>query len=330
MEKSSDNLLAFSAGVDSTALFFYLLEKNIPFDIAIVNYHTRPTSDEEVEYAKNLAKKYNKKIYIKDCYLKKFSEKKARECRYKFFEKIIKKEKYSCLILAHQLNDRFEWFLMQLSKGAGVKELISMGEWEERDFYKIYRPFYNLSRREIIEFLHKRNIKYFIDKSNFDKKYKRNLIRHTFSNKFIEMFENGVKRSFEFLDEDKKLLIDTNWQKVQNLYIFEKNIPEKDIKKVDLILKRLGILPTKAQKDEILKTNFSCVIQGKIAIDSNNSSIYITPFVKITLNKKQKEFFRINKIPPKVRGYIAKEKLCNMLSMEISTDVLKNGKSLEN
>ena len=66
MEKSSNNLLAFSAGVDSTALFFWLVEKNIPFDIAIVNYHTRPTSDEEVAYAKELAEKFNKKITLKN------------------------------------------------------------------------------------------------------------------------------------------------------------------------------------------------------------------------------------------------------------------------
>ena len=119
------NLLAFSGGVDSSALFFWLMEKNIEFDIAIVNYHTRETSDLEVEYAKKLAKKYNKKIFIKDCFLKKFSEKKARECRYKFFEEIIKQHNYHTLILAHQLNDRLEWFLMQLSKGAGLPELIN-------------------------------------------------------------------------------------------------------------------------------------------------------------------------------------------------------------
>jgi len=324
------NLLAFSGGVDSSALFFWLLEKNIDFDIAIVNYHTRETSDEEVEYAKNLAKKYNKKIYIKDCYLDKFSEKKARDCRYKFFEEIIKKHGYSTLILAHQLNDRFEWFLMQLSKGAGLKELIAMDKWEEREFYKIYRPFYNLSRNEIIKYLHKHNIKYFIDKSNFDTKYKRNFIRHEFSNKFIEMFENGVKKSFEFLEEDKKLLIDLEWKKIKDLYFFEKTNPKLDIKKIDLILKRLGILPTKKQKDEIIKTNFSCVIQGKIAIDSNNEKIYISPYVKITLPKEKKELFRKYNIPPKVRSYIIKEKLCHMLFTEMSTDALKNGKRLEN
>jgi len=320
------NLLAFSGGIDSSALFFWLMEKNIDFDIAIVNYHTRETSDKEVEYAKYLAEKYNKKIFIKDCYLKKFSEKKARDCRYKFFEEIIKKNGYSTLILAHQLNDRFEWFLMQLSKGAGLKELIAMEKWEEREFYKIYRPFYNISRREIIEYLHKHNIKYFIDESNFDTKYKRNLIRKEFSNKFIEVFENGVKKSFEFLEEDKKLLINLNWKKIKDLYIFKKTNPKLDIKKVDLILKRLGVLPTKKQKDEILKTNFSCVIQGKIAIDSNNEKIYVSPYVKIPLPKEKKELFRKHKIPTKIRSYIVKEKLCHMLFTEMSTDVLKSGK----
>ena len=307
------NLLAFSAGVDSTALFFYLLEKNIPFDIAIVNYHTRATSDEEVEYAKNLAKKYNKKIFIKDCFLDKFSEKKARDCRYEFFEEIIKKEGYKTLILAHQLNDRFEWFLMQLSKGAGLKELIAMEEFEKRDFYTIWRPFYNFSRNEILEYLHKNNIKYFIDESNFNEKYKRNFFRKHFSNEFIKLFKDGVKRSFEYLEEDKKLLFKEDWQNIKKLYFFPKSNPQIDIKKVDIIAKKLGILLTKAQRDEIIKTNFSCVIQGKLAIDSNNEKIFIAPFIKTTLDKEFKETMRKNKIPPKVRGYIKElDVLCNL------------------
>ena len=37
--KNQKNLLAFSAGVDSVALFFLLLEQNISFDIAIVDYN---------------------------------------------------------------------------------------------------------------------------------------------------------------------------------------------------------------------------------------------------------------------------------------------------
>ncbi len=306
MEKSSNNLLAFSAGVDSTALFFYLLEKNIDFDIAIVNYHTRETSDAEVEYAKNLAKKYNKKIYIKECFLEKFSEKNARDCRYAFFEGIIKKHKYDTLILAHQLNDRFEWLLMQFSKGAGLKELLAMPEFENRNFYKIWRPFYNKSRNEILEYLNKNKIKYFIDESNFNQKYKRNFIRANFSNEFIALFQDGVKRSFEYLENDKKLLFNEEWIQKEKLFYFTKENPQIDIKKIDIIAKKLGTLFTKAQRDEIIKTNFSCVIQGKTAIDSNGEKIFIAPYIKTKMDKDFKEKMRKEKIPPKIRGYIYK------------------------
>ena len=45
------NLLAFSAGVDSTALLFLLLENNIKFDIAIHNYGLREQSKDDYTYA---------------------------------------------------------------------------------------------------------------------------------------------------------------------------------------------------------------------------------------------------------------------------------------
>ncbi|HHS92170.1 MAG TPA: tRNA lysidine(34) synthetase TilS, partial [Campylobacterales bacterium] len=48
------NLLAFSAGVDSSALFFLLLEYEIEFDIAMVNYGLREEADEEEAYVRSL------------------------------------------------------------------------------------------------------------------------------------------------------------------------------------------------------------------------------------------------------------------------------------
>ena len=305
------NLLAFSAGVDSTALFFKLLNKNIPFDIAIVNYHKRKQSNLEVEYAKTLAKKYNKKIYIKDCYLNDSNfEAKARNCRYKFFEELSDKYGYDNLYLAHQLNDKLEWFLMQLSKGAGLKELISMPKIEKKDKFIIHRPLIEISKEEILEYLNKNNIKYFVDESNFDTKYKRNYFRKEFSDKFINQFKDGIKRSFEYLEEDKNLLLQEDWIQKENLFYFKKTNPQIDIKKVDLILKKLGYILSKAQRDEILNTNFSTVIGGKIAIDSNNKKIFISPYKTLKMDKKFKEKMRVLKIPPKIRGYI---KMNNLL-----------------
>jgi tRNA(Ile)-lysidine synthase len=305
LEKLSNNLLAFSAGVDSTALFFKLVEENISFDIAIVNYHKRKQADEEVEYAKKLAKKYNKKIFIKNCFLENSNfEMNARNCRYKFFEEIIKKYHYSTLFIAHQLNDKMEWFLMQFSKGAGLKELLSMPYEEKREFYNIKRPLIKLSRDEILEYLHKNNIKYFIDESNEDTKYKRNYFRKEFASKFVKEFKYGIKRSFEYLEIDKELLFQKDWIKTEKLYKFKKSNPQIDIKKVDLIIKELGYILSKPQRDEIIKTNFSLVIGGKIAIDSNEEYIFISPFIKTKKDKRFKEKMRVSKIPPKVRGYL--------------------------
>jgi tRNA(Ile)-lysidine synthase len=61
--RGKKNLLAFSAGVDSTALFFLLRDADVNFDIALVNYNTRANSDAEEEYAKELAAKYGKECF---------------------------------------------------------------------------------------------------------------------------------------------------------------------------------------------------------------------------------------------------------------------------
>jgi len=96
--KNRKNLLAFSAGGDSTALFFLLLEHKISFDIAIVNYNLREQSKDEIEYAKNLATKYNLKIFIKDVTkIDSNFEANARAIRYDFFNQIIDRYNYDNL-----------------------------------------------------------------------------------------------------------------------------------------------------------------------------------------------------------------------------------------
>ena len=168
--KNQKNLLAFSAGIDSTALFFLLLENNISFDMAIVNYNLRTQSKEELAYAKELAHKYKKEIFIYEIILESTSnfEKKARDIRYTFFEEIIIKNQYKNLITAHQLNDKLEWFMMQLSKGAGLVELIGFNEFEQKENYKIYKPLLDISKDELEKYLIENNYSYFVDQSNFD------------------------------------------------------------------------------------------------------------------------------------------------------------------
>lgn len=313
------NLLAFSAGVDSTALFFILLENEIPFDIAIVNYNTRENSKKEVSYAKELAKTYKKNIYIKDITIENSSnfEKKARDIRYRFFEQIIDKEDYETLITAHQLNDKLEWFLMQFTRGAGLMELISFNEFTQKDNYKIYRPLLNISKNQLQEYLDKNNIKYFIDISNFDEKYKRNYFRKNFSNELLEQFKEGIKRSFKYLENDiNSLNIEEKpFYKEKELEIF-KNLGDDNlnIRLIDLSLKRRGILLTKKQRDEIIKQR-EIVISHKIAISITLKYIFITPYKKIIMGKNFKEKCRLFKIPKNNRSYIFKENILKIFDL---------------
>ena len=85
--RHTKNLLAFSGGGDSTALFFLLLEHKIPFDIAHVNYQTREQSNAEEDYAKELAQTHQKQLFTFTCKLDESNfEHHAREERYTFFE----------------------------------------------------------------------------------------------------------------------------------------------------------------------------------------------------------------------------------------------------
>ncbi|WP_320035184.1 tRNA lysidine(34) synthetase TilS [Halarcobacter sp.] len=315
------NLLAFSAGIDSTALFFLLLEKNIPFDIAIVNYNVREQSKDEVEYAKKLANKYNKKIYIKSIKLENISnfEKKARDIRYAFFEDIIEENNYETLITAHQLNDKLEWFLMQLTRGAGLTELISFDKIIHKDSYKIYRPLLDITKPKLQKYLDTNNIQYFIDITNFDEQYKRNFFRKNFSNELLEEFEEGIKRSFEYLQKDINSLNinQTPIYKEEQLEVFTNQEDDNlNIRVIDLNLKKRGILLSKAQRDEILKQK-ELVISHKISISITEKYIFISPYESCIMDKKFKEKCRLAKIPKNNRAYIYKKNLLGVFELII-------------
>jgi tRNA(Ile)-lysidine synthase len=314
--KKSKNLLAYSAGSDSNALFYILKSYNIDFDIALINYKTRKQSDCEEAYAKELAKRYNKLCFTSTCKLEESNfEHNARKKRYEFFETIIKKHSYKNLITAHHLNDKFEWFLMQLSRGAGTVELNGMSEIEKKENYNILRPLLHVDKDKILEFLKINKIKYFQDISNSDTKYFRNQIRDEFAASFVSKYKDGIKRSFEYISNDAKSLQPKLLKKIKKLYILERNGNDLiNIRGIDKVAKNLGVLLSKSMRDEVLRTK-DCIISNKIAIVFSEDKIYISPTCRdITMDKKFKESCRIAKIPAKIRPYIYKENIDNQIT----------------
>ena len=309
--KQGKNLLAFSAGVDSSALFFLLLENSISFDIALVNYGLRKQSIEEEAYAIALAKKYNLQVYTtKAPIFKNNFEKNARDFRYNFFDKLMEKHNYTNLITAHQLNDQLEWLLMRLTKGTGTSELLGLENISKRKNYTLLRPILHHSKDELMGYLDEHGHKYFIDESNCDEKYERNYFRNNFSDKLIAKYRDGIQKSFDYLREDKKILMSGYIEifHYKELYILEIDNPFVMIRAVDKYLKKLGYLLSSAQRAELKKEN-SIVFGGLWAVESVESRVYIAPYIKKVMPKKFKEACRVNRVPSKIRGYCYQENL---------------------
>ncbi len=305
MLRGARNLLAFSGGSDSSALFFALIEHDIAFDIAIVDYGLRPQSKEEVAYAKELAMRFDKKNYIHQALVAPPNfEAKARQERYRFFEEIIKKEGYENLILAHQLNDQFEWLLMRMAKGAGVVEMVGMDVVSSRTGYNIVRPMLYVPKSEILAYLTDRDIHYFEDSTNNDLNIERNYIRHTFSNPFIAKFAPGVATSLRYLHEDKRLLLQ-KIERYEHLFISANPHDPYAIKRIlDRMAKSLGYLLTTAQKEEMLRQRQG-VVGGSLAFAITDEALWMAPYIRKKLPKKIREEMRRAKIPKLLRGYVA-------------------------
>lgn len=341
------NLLAFSGGVDSSCLFFLLLREKIDFDLAIVNYGVRKSAKDELKYAKKLAKKYDKKIFILDSpkIIRNF-ENEARRVRFAFFERVILAHNYKNLILAHQLNDRFEWLLMQLTKGCGLNSLLGFKSIEEVDFrflgsepqidsawdlaldscqkYRIIRPMSAISRTEILAFLKKQKITFFIDKSNKNEKFKRNYFRAHFGNKLIKKFRRGIVKSFEFLSADFLALYgESRVLKIEHIFLIGRKSCENNLQilfNIDSVAKNLGYVISKSQRDEIVKSGFSCVVADKIIIDSNKSAVFVVAKDLSKAQKHDKKFrdkLRLAQIPPKIRPFVSESLLESLKSQNL-------------
>lgn len=303
--QQSKNLLAFSAGVDSSALFFLLLENNIAFDIALVNYGLRPQSNTEEAYAQTLAKKHHLTAHIAHApsWSSNF-EKNARDFRYAFFDELMIKQGYHNLITAHQLNDQLEWLLMRLSKGAGTVELVGLEPLSKRKAYQLVRPLLHHSKEALQHYLEQHGYHYFVDESNHDEQYERNWFREHLANQLIARYEQGIARSFEYLRADKEQLQNRYQVRYhhQDLYILELQDPSIKIRVIDKYLKRLGYLLSASQREALSKED-SIVLGGKWAVEIRGVRIYISPYVQTIMPKKYKERCRVAKIPPKIRGY---------------------------
>ena len=306
----SKNLLAFSHGIDSTALFYLLEEAGVSFDLALVNYAIRPEAEEEERAARELSSLHGKRIHVvRAPKWRSDFEAEARSFRYAFFEELIEREGYDCLLTAHQLEDRMEWLLMRLGRGAGAVELAGMARWGRRRTsggkeYRLFRPLLEISRRELLHYLEENGRHYFVDGSNESGENERSRLR-PFVSEFVREYEEGIVRSFRYLERDRRAL-EEGWELLgsrEALRILRLRSPEAAPRAAAEALKELGYLLTGAERERVRRGE-SLVAGRRWAVERTGELLYIAPYLpEISMPKSYRERCRKAGIPPKIRPY---------------------------
>ena len=194
-------LLAVSGGADSAVLSHLFRVSGFEFQIAHVNYHFRgEDSNLDQKVVEDFCKKNIIKFHLKDVSEEEKSQMKslqnwAREVRYDFFFNLLEKENLDFIVTAHHLNDELETFIINLSRGSGIKGLSGIPKNENR----ILRPFLTFSKSEIYAFAEENNIDFREDKSNQKDDYLRNKIRNQIVPKMVEVFPNFLEQFSESL-----------------------------------------------------------------------------------------------------------------------------------
>lgn len=194
-------LLAVSGGADSMVLASLFKICDLKFEIAHVNYHFRDEdSNLDQKIAEDFCKKNDIRFHLKDISEEEKSKMKslqnwAREIRYDFFFNLLEKENLDFIVTAHHLNDELETFIINLSRGSGIKGLSGIPKNENQ----ILRPLLTFSKSEIYAFAKENHIDFREDKSNQKDDYLRNKIRNHVVPKMVEIFPNFLEQFGESL-----------------------------------------------------------------------------------------------------------------------------------
>ena len=217
-------LLAVSGGMDSMVLCHLMNglkdHLKIEFAIAHINHSLRgKASDKDATFVKKYAANNTQLCFLKKVDVageaartKMSIEEAARNLRYTYLKKIAKRYGYNKICTAHHLGDQAETILMRIIKGTGWSGLT--GIRVKRELF--IRPLLIFSRDEIESYLKEKKIRYVEDRSNRDKTFFRNRVRHELIPLLKKRFDPQIEKhlvQLGLIAEETKTFISHDAQK---------------------------------------------------------------------------------------------------------------------
>jgi len=184
LPRASHVTVAVSGGPDSVCLLEVLRELaprfGLKLSVAHFNHRLRgATSDEDEQFVAKLAARSGLRCYCAAANIARSKdnlEQAARRARRSFFGELIRKGYTDRIALGHTRDDQAETVLFRLLRGSGLPGLAGIYPATAEGHI---RPFLEITRAEVEQFLRSRGLEWREDATNRDPRFARNRIRHS-------------------------------------------------------------------------------------------------------------------------------------------------------
>ncbi len=216
--------VAVSGGPDSVALLQVLYAWRGPLDLKLAVVHVEhglreKESMDDATFVEQLSRQLDLPFFLKQINLKPLLQERkgesvqavARERRYDQLWAVAQEWEATKVAVGHTQDDQAETVLMSMLRGAGLAGLSGMPAQRPPC---IVRPFLQVSRSEVLQYLDKKQCGFCIDASNESPKYTRNRLRHevipllkTFNPKVVSILSRQaaiLREEHHYLDDITK------------------------------------------------------------------------------------------------------------------------------
>jgi tRNA(Ile)-lysidine synthase len=211
-------LIAYSGGVDSTALLAILLRLREKYSLRLAlahfNHLLRRSAADDEEFAAEQARRHGLPLYLGREDIRATAEEKglnleeaARERRYEFLRTRAVKIGANRIATGHTMTDQAETVIMRLLRGAGPAGLAGISPSVDG---LIIRPLLEVERGELEAYLREWEIAWREDETNRDRRFLRNKVRLELIPLLTRDFEPSIVRRLgrlaEICREEEKFL----------------------------------------------------------------------------------------------------------------------------